>query len=220
MVSKLLLTVASAATLLVARRAVRDWGATKSECGSVLPGDDLGPDPTTVLTRAVTVKAPSEEVWRWLVQLGENRGGSYGYQKLEDVLGIDVPHADCVKPRWQHLVEGDQVVLVGPGRFGGPDAVAHSVITVVPQRTIVLVSDERNEVRSFHIRLQGPDTCRLVSRRRSARSRGWERIVAELFEPVDLLATRQLLLGIKAHAEASVRRNGAVPMIAAALEGR
>ncbi|MEO9109747.1 MAG: hypothetical protein ABI368_05990, partial [Jatrophihabitantaceae bacterium] len=54
---------------------------------------------------------------------------------------------------------------------------------------------------SFHIRSQGTGRCRLISRSRAPRAMGWEWVSGELYGPVALLATRKLLLGIKARAE-------------------
>ena len=38
-------------------------------------------------TRAVTVEAPVAEVWPWLAQIGQGRGGLYSYDGLENLLG-------------------------------------------------------------------------------------------------------------------------------------
>jgi hypothetical protein len=50
------------------------WGATDEEVGRAMPGDDLIPDAASI-TRAITIAAPPEQVWPWLVQLGYGRGG-------------------------------------------------------------------------------------------------------------------------------------------------
>ncbi|MEO9110454.1 MAG: SRPBCC family protein, partial [Jatrophihabitantaceae bacterium] len=134
------LVATNVASLLIARCALRNWGATKTERATVWPGDELVNGPARSVTRAVTIQAPAEQVWRWLVQIGENRAGVYGYEKLEDLLGIDVPHTDCIKPLWQRLTEGDEVDLPGRNWFGSPDIETHTVATVVPGQVLVLVS--------------------------------------------------------------------------------
>ena len=50
------------------------WGATDQEVGRAMPGDDLLPDAAST-TRAITIAAPAEQVWPWLVQIGYGRGG-------------------------------------------------------------------------------------------------------------------------------------------------
>ena len=41
----------------------RTWGATEEEVARQLPGDDVVPEPSDETTRAVTVAAPSGDVW-------------------------------------------------------------------------------------------------------------------------------------------------------------
>ena len=60
------------------------WGATDAEVKSKLPGDKLLPHPKWGFTHAVTIKAPVAEVWPWIVQIGQGRGGFYSYEFLEN----------------------------------------------------------------------------------------------------------------------------------------
>jgi hypothetical protein len=53
------------------------WGATPSDLSRVMAGDSLLADPTYSGTMAVSVDAPPEDVWPWLVQIGCQRGGLY-----------------------------------------------------------------------------------------------------------------------------------------------
>lgn len=62
---------------------VRTWGVTKTEVARAWAGDELVPDPAFVWTNAVTVARPPSEVWPWLTQLGQGRGGLYSYDWLE-----------------------------------------------------------------------------------------------------------------------------------------
>jgi hypothetical protein len=62
------------------------WGATHDEVQRPLPGDELVENPRFVSTRAITINAPAESVWPWLVQLGYGRGGFYSYDWLENLL--------------------------------------------------------------------------------------------------------------------------------------
>jgi hypothetical protein len=54
---------AGAAYALVARPWYLRWGATDEEVTRVLPGDDLAKDSAVGSTRAVTIRAPVEDVW-------------------------------------------------------------------------------------------------------------------------------------------------------------
>lgn len=49
------------------------WGAMDTEVASPMPGDGLHPDAQYRTTRAITIDAPPEAVWPWLVQVGGGR---------------------------------------------------------------------------------------------------------------------------------------------------
>ena len=55
------------------------WGATEEEVARAMPGDldHIG------WTRAITIDATPEQIWPWLVQWGQGRGGWYSYDWLE-----------------------------------------------------------------------------------------------------------------------------------------
>ena len=69
------------------------WGATDAEVHRSLPGDDLIPHPKWRYTHAITIRASAAEVWPWLVQMGQGRGGMYSYEWLENLVGCDIHNA-------------------------------------------------------------------------------------------------------------------------------
>jgi len=56
-----------------------------------LPGDDLVAYPKGDYTHAITIRASAAEIWPWLVQLGQGRGGFYSYEWLENLVGCQDP---------------------------------------------------------------------------------------------------------------------------------
>jgi hypothetical protein len=62
------------------------WGATREEAAEALPGDDRTPHPATQSTRAITIEAPPEQVWPWIVQMGIERAGFYTHDAVERLL--------------------------------------------------------------------------------------------------------------------------------------
>jgi hypothetical protein len=54
-------------------------GLAENEAGRTLPGDELIPEPTWQYTHAVDVGAPSDQVWPWIAQVGQGRGGFYSF---------------------------------------------------------------------------------------------------------------------------------------------
>jgi hypothetical protein len=180
------------------RRWFARWGTTEADLARPMAGDSIIARPTHSATHAVTVDAPPEDIWPWLMQLGYQRGGLYSYDWLDRLFGyLDAPSADRILPEFQHLVVGD-VIPVGRGR-GFP------VTVLEPCRALVL-SDTNNGfewVWQFGLyRLENGRT-RLVSRgtQRFANTFGtW--LFMRVMEPAAFLMTRRMLLGLKQRAEA------------------
>jgi hypothetical protein len=92
------------------------WGATDQEVQQTLPGDELVPTPAFVTTKAVTINAPPEAIYHWLLQLGVDRGGMYSYLWVENwLLRLNVQNSDELRPEWQQLQVGDFVRFTPPG---------------------------------------------------------------------------------------------------------
>jgi proline iminopeptidase len=90
---------------LVRPRIVR-WGASDEEVSGPFPGAELVPEGGRGTTMAVTIDAPPDQVWPWLVQMGGDRGGWYSWDHLDNA---GRPSAREVHPEWQRLSLGDSV---------------------------------------------------------------------------------------------------------------
>ena len=108
-----------AATVVLIRPVYLHWGTTRAERSTTLLGDDRTPGATYRVDHAITIHAPADSVWPWLVQLGQDRAGFYSYSWLERLVGDDVHNADRIHPEWQHLEQGDTILAVQPDYLGG-----------------------------------------------------------------------------------------------------
>jgi len=111
------------------------WGATPAEVARHLPSDGLVAAPTFNATRAITIAAPPEQVWPWIVQMGLTRAGWYSYDLLDN---LGRPSARRVIPELQHLEPGDVVPMSPDGRQGMPVhsmAAPHSMVWGEPGGT-------------------------------------------------------------------------------------
>lgn len=197
-----ILTVGAALSTgyILARQQALRLGATQVERSIGLPGDELLPEADLVATRAITVPAPASEVFPWLVQLGQRRGGFYSYDALENLLGLDIHSADRIVPEWQDLAVGDVVRLA--------EQVELRVERLEPDRALVLrgagpaLPDEETSpfdfVWSFALRPgQLPDTCRLVVRERYGYREPWARYPVAAMTWASTLMTAGMLRGIR-----------------------
>lgn len=200
-------SVAAGAGLLAARQFYRNWGTTKDECQTPLPGDELIGQPAVQTTEGVWIDAPAADVWPWLVQMGQDRGGLYSYEGLENLVGLKYRNAERIHPEWQHLEVGDVIRVVPRGWMGLSDGIALPVAQVTEGQSIVLRLQPPqlpwDGIWSFHVIPRWEDRCRLLVRSRSRMRAPGEVLGAEAGGPVLALMTRGMLLGIKRRVEAN-----------------
>jgi hypothetical protein len=183
----------------------RKWGASAAEVNKSLPGDDLVPQPRLECTRAITIRAPAAEIWPWLVQLGQGRGGLYSYERLENLIGCDIHNADRILPEHQDLKVGDKVRFVAEGDL------AFDVTTIEPGRTLVLRGDVPGEqtipttwIWLFFLDPIDEKNSRLIIRTRLVYEPNLGNFLMwRVFtDPISFMMERKMLQGIKARAEA------------------
>lgn len=185
--------------LFVAPR-IRTCGATTDELSRAWPGDELVPHPGFVWTNAVTIHRPAADVWPWVTQLGQGRGGLYSYDWLENALLADVHSVSELVPALQQPMQvGDRVIRMT--RYAPYNPVAR----YDPGRALVLggVADTPRQLRAgrpsstwaFIVEPVDSRRCRLVVRSRSGGP------AARLQGPVRFVMQRRMMLGIKQRAE-------------------
>jgi hypothetical protein len=192
---------AVAAYLLVGRPWQLGWGATDRESAQPLAGDALIADADLSATRAITVRTPADQVWPWIAQLGQGRGGFYSYDRLENLVGCDIHSADRIVSEWQHVAVGDEVRLA-------PE-IGLAVAAVEPGRSLVLrgavalgsAAPPYDFTWEFALRDAPEETTRLLVRERYAYARPWARLLVESTEAVSFVMSQKMLRGIRDRAE-------------------
>jgi hypothetical protein len=180
------------------RRWFGRWGTTPDDLTRVMPGDSVIINPTHSATHAVTVDAPPECIWPWLVQMGYQRGGLYSYDWLDRLFGfLDRPSANRVLPEFQSLAVGDKILL-GPRE-------ELSVTALEPCRALVLSYNAHGLqwVWQFGLYPFDDNRTRLVTRgTEHYRSTFGARLGMLVMEPAAFIMTRRMLLGLKQRGEA------------------
>ncbi len=94
---------------LVIRPVHLRWGASDADLLHPMPGALSG----SSWTRAILIEATPEQIWPWLVQFGQGRGGWYSYDWLENLLGFDIHTADRLLPAYQNPQIGTPICMSG-----------------------------------------------------------------------------------------------------------
>lgn len=170
-----------------------------------LPGDELVPRADVTATRAIAIRVPVDDVWPWIAQLGQGRGGFYTYDFLENLVGCDIHSANRLVPEWQSIDVGAEVRL-------HPE-VAMTVAVPEPGRALVLrggvpmgpVAPPYDFTWAFVLGAEIDGTTRLVVRERYGYSRWWAAAIVEPVQLVSFVMTRRMLRGIKKRAEQGPR---------------
>ena len=195
-----LLVILAVATLywFPVRRWFGRWGATPDDLTRVMIGDAVIAHPTHSATHAVTVDAPPEDVWPWLVQMGYQRGGLYSIDWLDRLFGfLDRPSANRVLPEFQHLAVGDAI------RLGPREALTVTALDACRSLVLSYNAHGFEWVWQFGLYAIDETRTRLVSRgteRYKNTFGAWA--FMRVMEPAAFIMTRRMLLGLKQRAEA------------------
>ncbi len=213
------LAVASAAGFAAYVFAIRPWhrrwGAVDEEVAAGMPGDGLVPDANFDTTRAIDIDAAAEEVWPWLVQIGQGRGGFYSYDLLENLMGLEIQSADRIIPELQDLQVGDAIPIE-------PEGGGYTVAEIAPNRHLVLFTDGTGDSEvdrvfrqanasstwTFLLNEPEPERARFVVRWRTR----WDLLrspasflIGLVLDPIEFIMERKMMRGIKERAEAAAQ---------------
>jgi len=207
MLKKILLILAQATIIILAyifcaRPFQLKWGATLNEVSKSMVGDErIGENPSFFATRAITINDIPEKIWPWIIQMGYERAGFYGYDILENLGSkMGIYSANKILPEFQNFKTGDDLPI---------SPVAHlSFYAIEPYKYLTWSEDKGKYPGAFIWALYpiNESQTRLVSR--IGWSYHWSEpslILLDLFtEFADHIAVREILKGIKGHVEGNV----------------
>jgi hypothetical protein len=174
---------------------ITTWGASEREISIPMAGDDK----TLIITstRAITINASKPDVWKWLIQLGADRGGFYSYEFIEKALGYETHHQDLIKSTFKEIVVGDFV----RGSINEKNSIIpynFRVLYVKPEETFVL-----DKWGTFLLKEVNTRQTRLIIRTQEVESPNrWLKVANYIAVPLHFIMERRTLIGIKARVEA------------------
>jgi hypothetical protein len=177
------------------------WGATDEEVARAMPGDEVVKTPTFNATRGVTINAPPEEIFPWLVQIGVTRAGWYSYDLLDN---LGKPSAQRIIPELQHVAVGDVIPMSPDGKQG------LRVKDFAANQWMLWWDNKGDSTWYWGLSRLDESQTRLITRVRMRYHWLSPMIVTELLvEFTDIVMMRKCMLGIKRRAEqASVQAPG------------
>jgi hypothetical protein len=212
MIAPAVIAVAGLGYFLAARPWHLRWGTTDEELGASLPSDEISAEAAGQATHAVTIDAPPKDVWPWILQIGQDRGGFYSYTYLENLAGCRMRNVSNIVPEWQNRAAGDTVWFATPKHFGGRARMVAAIVE--PERAMVLATPEdwpeiqsgkrgRGPTWAFILKPTYNGGTRLLARTHGKSQPGlWSRVAnLSFWEPAHFVMERKMLLTIKQMAQ-------------------
>lgn len=124
------------------RPMILDWGAPESIQKLPLSGDVFTAGTgSSDHTRAVLIEATPEELWPWLIQVGQDRGGFYSHEWLENLFRADMKNVSEIKPEFQWpRMQGDTIWLANRSHYNGQGY--QIVVESIPFWSLVMVGGD------------------------------------------------------------------------------
>lgn len=79
------------------------WGSTNEELKSKLPGDEIVKTVHFNATRAISINAAPDNIWKWIIQIGSKRAGWYSIDWIDNG---GVESSRVILPEFQKIETG------------------------------------------------------------------------------------------------------------------
>ena len=175
------------------------WGATQKEVELKLPGDNLVLKPNFNATRAITINAEPELIWRWIIQMGSLRAGWYSIDRLDNG---GVKSSDKILSEFQNIAI-DQFVPFTPNQKNGM-----WVKDFKSYQYVLWVDKIGNGTWLWYLIPDGNNKTRLLTRLKTTYVwKGFWIIYYLLYDMGDIIMMSKCMKGIKKRAEFETTQN-------------
>jgi len=186
-----------------------DWGSPESIRSLSLPGDTFTSGDQH--TRAVLINATPQDLWPWLIQIGQERGGFYSHAWLENLFRADMQNVYSIEEKFQQLrTVGDTVWLANKEHYNGSGY--QIVARITPNQAFVMVGgDDYKRIRqgvkangswAFYLYPHSDNTTWLIARSSNGEISTGEKLLRYLtFEVPHFIMEVRMLKTMKKLAE-------------------
>jgi hypothetical protein len=174
------------------------WGATPREVNLDLPGDNIVLKPDFNATRGISISAPPEEIWKWIIQIGSKRAGWYSIDWMDNA---GVPSSNIILPEFQKIEVGLFIPFT-------PDQKNGMWIKEFKLNEYILWTDKAGKATwLWYMYKNDHSYTRLITRLRTRYV--WNSlwiIYYLIYDAGDIIMMRKCMKGIKRRAENSFRK--------------
>jgi hypothetical protein len=169
------------------------WGASQTEVELILPGDNLVLKPNFNATRAISINASPEIIWRWIIQIGSKRAGWYSIDWIDNG---GVKSSNEILQQSQNIAI-DQFIPFTPDQKNGM-----WVKDFKSYQYILWVDKIRNATWLWYLIPDDNNNTRLLTRLKTKYVwKGFWIFYYLLFDMGDIIMMRRCMKGIKRRAE-------------------
>lgn len=168
------------------------WGTTPEERAQKFPGESFVTNPARTANRGITINAPVQKIYPWILQIGADKSGMYSYTWLENLMNCEMAKDETIHPEWQNLVPGDLMKMCA-GDFAPPPYI---VAEVLPNQAVTFGHQSNGaweETWQFVLLPQANGITRLITRTSTNMIGG----IWEVVRPISFVMERKMLLTIK-----------------------
>jgi hypothetical protein len=179
--------------LLLIRPRHMHWGAYDSEIDLKLPGDDLVGNPDFNATRGITINAGTEDIWKWIIQIGSGRAGWYSIDLIDNG---GKPSSEIILPEFQKISAGQFIPFT-------PDQKNGMWVRDFRENNYILWTDKDGKAAwCWYLIQEGMNKTRLITRLRTRYN--WTSIwiiYYLIYDFGDIIMMKKCMKGIKTRAE-------------------
>ena len=171
------------------------WGATTKEVNLDLPGDEIVRKPSFNATRAISISASPEEIWKWIIQIGSKRAGWYSIDWIDNG---GTPSTFEIIPKFQKIEIGQYIPFT-------PDQKNGMWVNDFKINNFILWTDKvGNATWLWYLYLNEHSETRLLTRLRTRYT--WKSIwiiYYLIYDIGDIIMMKKCMKGIKQRAEST-----------------